>query len=141
MIQCDIVLQEVKEHWGREEFTNWLHPYHGPLPDFLCTAHTATDHYVVAGWLHQTHCITVLECPKKPVGRGSVLWTARWPMDEDGQIWNRSREKILTLPIRTYDTAEEFLHELIPAVVLDAENTPLSEVRPASQLRFRPAKN
>lgn len=143
MIQCTITLEKVKplQFWGRDEFTNWLHPSHGPLPHYLCTAHTKTDHYLVAVWLHEGYCITALECPEKPTGRGSIFWTARWPRGDSGEIFDHAGEHALTEGPGAYETDIEFLRDFIPAVVEDAETAPLGSVGPVRAIKFRPRKS
>lgn len=136
----DLPIKEAGE-WSSEELTNWLHPAHGPLPEVYCVAHSGEDHYVVALWLRPGFCITLLECPESPGGRGSILWSSRWPRDQSGRILAKDYVTVLSeIPVH-YATTEEFLAAFLPAVIEDAEHTPLGEVATASQLRVHRKTN
>jgi hypothetical protein len=133
MIQCAITLLDLPPPgaWRYDQFADWLHPLNGPLPDLYCAADSPTDHYVVALWLcydrksKVSHCITVLECPEKPTGRGSILWSARWACTSNKSLLNPKTQQLVSRSLYSYESPERFLADFIPAVILDAETYPL----------------
>ena len=137
MIQCGIKVVPIKGpgEWLDKEFTDWLHPSHGPLPDLHCVAHCNGDHYTIAIWLFRNHCTTVIECPRKPSGRGSILWSSRWKVDPAGRLLSKDEEVAITQPVLQYETQEEFLFDFVPAIVEEAETTPLGTVAAERRLR------
>jgi hypothetical protein len=130
MAHCKITVRPIRpiEKWTSKQFTDWMHPIHGPLPDGVVNASSGTDHYVIALWADDATCIrTVLECPLKPVGRGAILWSARWAKTEDGDYVNPKTGKLSARRLDQYRDVEEFYQEFIPVVIEEAEASPLGD--------------
>lgn len=139
MAQCKITLERVPpvEAWTNEQFTDWLHPMHGPLPNNLISASSDTDHYVIAVWLNKDCVITVLECPQKPVGRGAILWSARWAYDEHNRLVDQTSGQVVTKPLDWYRNKLELYQAFIPEVIKEAESASLGNVTKGRQKVIR----
>jgi len=141
MAQCKITFECIKQagEWTNEEAKNWIHPAHGPLPEDLLRVDTDTDHYVIAVWIRDIDIVTALECPEKPTGRGAILWSARWRRRQsDGRVLHIKTGNVVAQSFDYYRDAKEFYQEFIPAVIEDAETSPLGS---ATQGRREVIKN
>lgn len=138
-----VTVYPVRETWNRLQIYDWMHPSCGPLPQYSCVVKTKTDAYAVAIWEFPHHILTALECPEKPTGRGAILWTARWERDENDRLLNPHDHYVpVTRPLKSYAGLEEFLADFGPAVVKDAEDTPLGSVcRGLAAFKERATKN
>ena len=139
MKQCTVTIHRLPslEQWTGDQFLDWLHPCHGPLPTILAQVDVEDDHYALAVWIYQDRIVTALECPEKPAGRGSILWSANWAMTrKTGRVVPRGRGEHLIAVAEAfrvespenYPDSLSFMEAFAPMVLMESRTAPLGTV-------------
>ena len=81
--------------WKTNALADWMHPKHGPLPDYVGLLTCDEFTFKVALWGTPEATLATVELQddydafKHPDVRGSILYSIRWTVDEDHiKCWN-----------------------------------------------------
>lgn len=84
----------IRQLWLRKEFLDWLHPEHGPLPDYMGQVDCCGEKFRCVLWLRGKIVVVALEMLERSrypdeelnarLMRGTILQTFRWRWSEEG---------------------------------------------------------